>query len=213
MSTPPDRPPGALHLPTRARTTALRALLAVAVAVAVGLTRLASPVPAHAHDANLARWDLVVAPSGELALRLRTSGSGLHHSVVAWAPDLQGKPAPPEVYARQVEAFARDVVVVEEAGERLELTSATLTNGHESKLNLRFQRQSTTASGPLRVDLSRYSARPGQHHLVFVHEGTTRHRTMLKPGGGHVLLWAPGVSRDTPADPAVRSSPGSRSED
>lgn len=143
-------------------------------------------LPAHAHDGNFARWD-VRSQGQELVLRLRTAGAALHQNLRATHPTAGWDDLAPEDYAQRLERHLARTVVVREDGRRLRLAEATARDGHEATVVLSFPRATGDALGALSVDLTRFSERPNQHHLVFVHQGTERHRFMLHRESGMVL--------------------------
>lgn len=143
---------------------------------------------AHAHDANLARWDLA-ADGDNLTIQLRTAGKGLHASLAAAAPDTDWQALDVAAYDGRLQAFLADTVRLTEGGAPLRLDSVQPVRGHEASVLLRFSRPHAGPLAPLTLDLDAYTDRPNQHHLVFIDNGEARERVMLQPGSGYALCW------------------------
>ncbi len=168
-----------------------RRIAPIALALlAMAMMTLASPSTARAHDANFARWD-IRASDERLTVRLSTSQAAIHHSLTSAYPEEKLSGSSPDVYGRWLEVFLSANVLVREGGEALPLIDTKIVYGHASDVTMTFARTRPGALRALSVDLSGFSERPDQHHLVYVHQGDERSRFMLNARAGAVLDWPP----------------------
>lgn len=154
---------------------------------------------ASAHDPNLARWD-INAQGTNLTVQLRTAGAGIHAALVENDPGADWDSMERETYDSRLEAYLLAVLHIEEEGQPLRYVDAHFVYGHEASAVLSYVRPSDGEFRELRFDISAYSDRPNQHHLLFVHTSEGSERIMLDPDSGHALTWhrePNGASNDT----------------
>lgn len=157
-------------------------------AIAVFVFTLGLSSVAEAHDANFARWDVTVA-ANEVVVSLHTAGTGLHHSMAASVDDdaIDWQTMPADDYVAHVEAFLRHAVGLQLDGATVSPDAIAYTGGHEATATLTF---AAAAPSDLLIDLTRYTDRPNQHHLVFVTHDGARERFMLTPDAPARLAWS-----------------------
>lgn len=160
------------------------------------------PLTATAHDANLARWDIRTR-GDELVVELRTSQSALHQSLCAASPEVERGSYDSATYEALLSQLLMSAIRPEEDHTELASRAVSVHLGHESVVTMVFSRQHDGPPSGLRVDLRRFSSRPNQHHLVYVHATDGRQRVMLRPVDEHVLRWsaASGITRASARGP------------
>lgn len=184
-------------------TVRARLLLAASLTVLVA----SWSAPGFAHDANLATWEVSVTDA-DVELELRTSGHGLYAACEEAGPcaGLAGQSY--GAWDLALAAFIRDAVRLRAADGLLDPEVLSVTHGHEATLRMRFVRPEGSGAA-LELDLSGFTSRSGQHHLVFLNDGGTRHRVMLAPESPPVLRWQAGEGLPAAASALPATAPPS----